>query len=54
MPSNIIALSTADAKALKERLDTLVATIEAAEEKAAAARHHVLAAIYIRCIHAIA
>jgi hypothetical protein len=47
MPSNIVALSTTDAKAPKERLDTLAATIEAAEEKAAAARHHVLAAIYI-------
>jgi hypothetical protein len=44
LPSDIIALLAADAKVLKQRLDTLVAAAKAAEEKAAAARRHVMAA----------
>jgi hypothetical protein len=42
--SDIVALLATDAEALKQRLDTLVAATEAAKEKAAAARCHVLAA----------
>jgi hypothetical protein len=44
MPSNIVALPTADAEVLKQRLDALVVAIEAVEEKAATARRRVLAA----------
>jgi hypothetical protein len=44
MTSDIIALPVADAEIPRQRLDALVATAEAAEEKAAAARHRILAA----------
>jgi hypothetical protein len=44
MPSDIVALPATDAEVLKQRLDALVIAVEAAEEKAATARHRVLAA----------
>jgi hypothetical protein len=44
MPSNIVALPTADAEVLKQRLDALVVTVEVAEEKAATVRRRILAA----------
>jgi hypothetical protein len=43
MPLDIVALLVADAKVPKQWLDALVAATEAVEEKAAAARRHVLA-----------
>jgi hypothetical protein len=43
MPSDIVALSVADAEVLKQWLDALVVAVEAAEEKAATARRRVLA-----------
>jgi hypothetical protein len=42
MSSDIVALPTADAKVLKQRLNALVIAIKAAEEKAATARRRVL------------
>jgi hypothetical protein len=44
MPSDIVALPAADSEVSKQRLDALVTTAEAAEEKAAVAGHRVLAA----------
>jgi hypothetical protein len=44
MPSNIVALPTADTEISKQQLDALVVATEVAEEKAAAARRRVLAA----------
>jgi hypothetical protein len=44
MPSDIVALPAADAEALKQWLNALVATAEAAEEKAATTRCRVMAA----------
>jgi hypothetical protein len=44
MPSDIITLLAAGAEVLKQRLDALVVAVEATEEKAAVARHRVLAA----------
>jgi hypothetical protein len=44
MPSDIVALPTADAEVLKQRLDALVVAVEATEEKAAIARRRVLTA----------
>jgi hypothetical protein len=44
MPSNIVALSAADAKVLKQLLDALFVAVKAAEEKPATARRRVLAA----------
>jgi hypothetical protein len=44
MPSDIVALPTDDVEVLKQRLDALVTAVEATKEKAATARHRVLAA----------
>jgi hypothetical protein len=44
MPLDIVALPTANAEVLNQRLDALVITVEATEEKAATARRRVLAA----------
>jgi hypothetical protein len=44
MPSDIVALPTADAEALKQRLDALVIAVEPAEEEAATVHHRILAA----------
>jgi hypothetical protein len=44
MPSDIVALPATDAEVLKQWLNALVVTVEAAEEKAATAHHCVLAA----------
>jgi hypothetical protein len=44
MPSDIVTLPAADAEVLKQWLDALVVAVEAAEEKAVTARHHVLTA----------
>jgi hypothetical protein len=44
MPSNIVALPTADTEISKQRHDALVAATEAAEEKAATAHRRILAA----------
>jgi hypothetical protein len=41
---DIVALSVADAKVLKQRLDALIVAVDAAEEKADTARRRVLAA----------
>jgi hypothetical protein len=40
----VIPLPATDAEALKQRLNALIVAVEAAEKKAATARHHVLAA----------
>jgi hypothetical protein len=45
MPSDIVALPAADAEILQQRLDAPAAATEAAEEKAAAVRRRVLAAV---------
>jgi hypothetical protein len=44
MPLDIVALPTANAEVLNQRLDALVITVKATEEKAATARRRVLAA----------
>jgi hypothetical protein len=44
MPTDIVALSAVEAEALKQLLDALIITVEAAEDKIVTARHRILAA----------